>query len=114
LANDRQEKKKLINEAKSNINKPMYRSQPEKAPLQEGDRVRLKQPFRPNWRSPEEWHFGVVVGLIQASPKADPSEVTGIVLYLYNLQTCVRYQDESGEKILFYFKQDEVEPYSSR
>lgn len=103
-----------MNAAESTIKEQMYRSELGEASIRVGDRVRLKQPFRPNLSSPEECHLGVVVGLIQASPKADTTEVTGIVLYLYNPQTFMKYQDESGKKILFYFKHDEVEPYSSR
>jgi hypothetical protein len=74
-----------------------------------GDLVRLKQPFSPTPTVPE-YCFGIIAGIVWSNPtRADLSEVTEIVLYLYEPDRDLIYTDELGIRVLYSFYPHELE-----
>lgn len=88
-----------------------------------GDIVRLKQPFRPEPDCLEEYHYGIVIGLVEmeressdrnvkdikTSEPRQRSQFSEVVLQLYQPETSSVYTDELGSQSMFYFRVDELE-----
>ena len=69
-----------------------------------GDIVRLRNSFKPSSDCSQEYSFGVVAGLIfNDAPDRDMSELTEIVLSLYDPNTSTTYVDEAGTAPIYSF-----------
>ena len=90
--------------------------------MNQGDLVRLKQPFSPDSRSSQVYQFGVVVEIIsldlspgdattgkssQSSEQWDWQK-TEVLLYLYAPDAQDIYRDSQGEPALYSFYGNEV------
>jgi hypothetical protein len=81
--------------------------------MERGDIVRLKRPFRPAPNCPEEYSYGVVVGLVEVdggnTQLQQPSQLSEVVLQLYKPETATVYTDELGTQPMFYFRMSELD-----
>lgn len=77
--------------------------------INQGDRVRLKQPFKPESNHSEAYNFGIVVALTYLEQEDGKQIVTGALLRLYNSQTLIVYKDALGTEALFHFSLNEIE-----
>jgi len=71
--------------------------------MKAGDRVRLKQLFKPSLSSTQAYQFGIVVDVVSNFYNAE------ILVHLYDLSTGKVYIDETGTQALYSFRPDEIE-----
>ena len=80
--------------------------------MNQGDLVRLKQPFQPELAQPTAYHFGVIAAFAEAkcNGRANLSAAAYLLLHLCNAEGTATYTDDLGTKALFAFQPHEVEP----
>lgn len=71
--------------------------------MKAGDRIRLKQLFRPSLMSTQSYRFGIVVDVISTFYNAE------VLVYLYDPNTETIYIDEAGTQAIYSFELDEIE-----
>lgn len=72
--------------------------------MKAGDRVRLKQLFKPSLNSTQAYHFGIIVDVLSNFYNAE------VLVYLYDPDTGNIYTDETGIQAIYSFQLDEIEP----
>ncbi|MDJ0707705.1 MAG: hypothetical protein QNJ46_30885 [Leptolyngbyaceae cyanobacterium MO_188.B28] len=74
-----------------------------------GDIVRLRHSFKPSSDCSQDYSFGVVAGLVfDNGQDKDNSELTEIVLNLYDPNTSTTYVDEAGVAPIYSFYPNEI------
>ena len=71
--------------------------------MKAGDRIRLKQLFKPSLVSTQSYHFGIVVDVISTFYNAE------VLVYLYDPNTETIYTDEAGTQAIYSFQLEEIE-----
>jgi len=78
--------------------------------MNEGDLVRLKQPFQPTPSSPRKFQFGIIAAIVTNGSQAEPlTQNIQLIVYLYDPQTATTFQDEWGEAAPYCFALNEVD-----
>ena len=74
-----------------------------------GDIVHLRTSFKPSRDCSQAYSFGVVAGLIfNDSPNRNYSELSEIVLNLYDPKTATSYVDKAGITPIYSFHPNEI------
>ncbi|MBD2155955.1 hypothetical protein [Leptolyngbya sp. FACHB-16] len=73
--------------------------------MKAGDRVRLKQLFRPSLISTQSYRFGIVVDIVSTFYNAE------VLVYLYDPNTEAIYIDETGIQAIYSFQLEEIERF---
>lgn len=71
--------------------------------MKAGDRVRLKQLFKPTLSCIRYYRYGIVVDVLSSFYN------TEVLVYLYDSKTGEIYTDESGIQAIYSFRTDELE-----
>jgi len=74
--------------------------------MKAGDRVRLKQLFKPSLSSVQAYRFGIVVDVLSNFYNAE------VLIHLYDPDTDSIYVDETGVQAIYSFQSEELEPVS--
>lgn len=81
--------------------------------MEVGEIVQFLQPFKPQIYSAKEYIFGLVVAMLESTPRTQEGYIPSpeVIVRLYDPQDDSVYVDEHQTPAYFYFHAEEITPY---